>query len=447
MSLVRSRRGRTPSRSNAMSVARRSSARTPSMVTAPFVTAASPRNEPISMWSGPIVKGAARSGVPPSTVSVLLPSPSILAPWPPRKRAKSCTWGSLAALRSTVVPEASTAFGAVHATTAPRCASSSSMVSTSRMWGTLSMRQGPSASSVAARMGRAAFLLPAGWIVPLSGRPPETQNDAGIGERKLRRALRARQAFANVRRVNPVLALGLLAAAGLLATRLPPLTSRPSLHLDLAIAAGVPLVLVGLVLGPGIEFIGRPLLRALAPVSAFAIGWIGALLGARFEWRYVRRIPRAAWLLGATTATAVVVVVALGAWLLARLAPPLATVWTPHLPAVLGLAAVAAVSEPRAVTSVAQAVGLRKSASRAFERAAALETACGAVVMIVPLALHRSQLGAGNRELGWVSWIVFAAGSGVLVGLVFLSVTRLRAARGEAGLALPAGRLFGAGIV
>jgi len=258
--------------------------------------------------------------------------------------------------------------------------------------------------------------------------------------------LRARQAFANVRRVNPVLALGLLAAAGLLATRLPPLPSRRSLHLDLAIAAGVPLILVGLVLGPGIELIGRPLLRALAPVSAFAIGWIGALLGARFEWRYVRRIPRAAWLLAATTATGVVVVVALGAWLLARLVPPLATAWTPRLPAVLALAAVAAVSGPRAVTAVAQAVGMRRSASRALERAAALETACGAVVMIVPLALHRSQLGAGNPELGWVSWIVFAAGSGVLVGLVFLSVTRLRAAREEAGLALAACMLFGAGI-
>ncbi len=246
--------------------------------------------------------------------------------------------------------------------------------------------------------------------------------------------------------MNPVLALGLLAAAGLLATRLPPLPSRPSLHLDLAIAAGVPLVLVGLVLGPGIELIGRPLLRALAPVSAFAIGWIGALLGARFEWRYVRRIPRAAWLLAATTATGVVVVVALGAWLLARLVPPLATAWTPRLPAVLALVAVAAVSGPRAVTAVAQAVGMRRSASRALERAAALETACGAVVMIVPLALHRSQLGAGNPELGWVSWIVFAAGSGVLVGLVFLSVTRLRAAREEAGLALAACMLFGAGI-
>src|SRR5439155_1054998 len=208
------------------------------------------------------------------------------------------------------------------------------------------MRQGPSASSVAARIGRAAFLLPVGWIVPLSGRPPETQNDGGIGERKLRRALRARQAFANVRRVNPVLALGLLAFAGLLAPRL----------------------------------------------------------------------------------------------------PALATVWTPRLPAVLGLAAVAAVSGPRVVTAVAQAVGLRGSASRALERAAALETACGTVVMTVPLALHPSQLGAGNPELGWVSWIVFATGCGVLVGLVFLSVTRLRPAREEARLALAASMLFGAGI-
>ena len=42
------------------------------------------------------------------------------------------------------------------------------------------MLQGPSASSVAARMGSAAFLLPAGWMVPLSTRPPVTQNDAGI---------------------------------------------------------------------------------------------------------------------------------------------------------------------------------------------------------------------------------------------------------------------------
>ena len=81
------------------------------MVTAPFVAAASPMNEPISMWSGPMVNGAAPplSGAPPSTVSVLVPAPSMRAPRPDRKRAKSWTCGSPAALRRTVVPGAATA--------------------------------------------------------------------------------------------------------------------------------------------------------------------------------------------------------------------------------------------------------------------------------------------------------------------------------------------------
>ena len=43
------------------------------------------------------------------------------------------------------------------------------MVSTSRMRGMLSSSIGPSASTVLARIGSAAFLLPAGRIDPRSG--------------------------------------------------------------------------------------------------------------------------------------------------------------------------------------------------------------------------------------------------------------------------------------
>src|SRR5881398_1886937 len=137
--------------------------------------------------------------------------------------------------------------------------------------------------------------------------------------------------------VNPVLALGLLAVAGLLAARLPrPSSTRPP-SLDLALTAGAPLVLLGLVLGPGIELLARPLWRALAPLTAFAIGWIGAALGARFEWRYVRRIPRGTWLLAGLSATGAFAAVALAVALLARLVPTLGAAWTPRLPAVLAL--------------------------------------------------------------------------------------------------------------
>src|SRR2546429_8248167 len=132
--------------------------------------------------------------------------------------------------------------------------------------------------------------------------------------------------------VSRVLALGLLAVAGRLAARLPRPSSTPPPSLDLALTAGAPLVLLGLVLGPGIELLARPLWRALAPLTAFAIGWIGAALGARFEWRYVRRIPRGTWLLAAAGAGAAFLVVALGAWLLARRVPSLAAGWAPRPP-------------------------------------------------------------------------------------------------------------------
>src|SRR6266480_4597935 len=216
--------------------------------------------------------------------------------------------------------------------------------------------------------------------------------------------------------VNPVLALGLLAVAGLLAARLPRQSSRRPLWLDLAITAGVPLILLGLVLGPGIELLARPLLRALDPLTAGAIGWIGAVLGARFEWRYARRIPR-------------------GAWLLARLVPGLAAGWAPRLPAVLAIAAVAAASGPAAVTAAAQAVGVERHLTRALGRAATLETACAALAMGAPLALRHP-----------LSWAVFAVGGGALVGGVCASAARLIPVNEDVTPAVVGSVLFGAGI-
>ena len=46
------------------------------------------------------------------------------------------------------------------------------MASTSRMRGTLSSVTGSAVSTHAARIGRAAFLFPAGRTVPESGTPP-----------------------------------------------------------------------------------------------------------------------------------------------------------------------------------------------------------------------------------------------------------------------------------
>ena len=57
------------------------------------------------------------------------------------------------------------------------------MASTSRMRGTLSSVTGSAVSRHAARIGRAAFLLPAGRTVPRSGTPPSITNDSTIPSR------------------------------------------------------------------------------------------------------------------------------------------------------------------------------------------------------------------------------------------------------------------------
>src|SRR5205823_3028126 len=236
-----------------------------------------------------------------------------------------------------------------------------------------------------------------------------------------------------------------LAAIGLLATRLPRPAWRRVPSLDLVLAAGGPLVCVGLVLGPGIGFVSPPLLRALAPVTALTLGWIGATLGARFEWRYVRRIPRDIWLLVAMSAASASAAVALAAALLARLVPALGMVWTPRLPVIVTLAAVAAASGPGAVTLVARTLGLGELVARRIARAAVLETAAGALAITVPLALHNPHARAG-AELGWLASLIFAVGSGALVGMAFLSVSRLRSAPADLGFALLATLVFGAGL-
>jgi len=241
--------------------------------------------------------------------------------------------------------------------------------------------------------------------------------------------------------LSPVLALAGLAAIGLLVTRLPLPARRRVPWLDPVLAAGGPLVLLGIILGPGavpgIGFLDGSVLRSLAPVTALAIGWIGAGLGARFEWRSVRRISRRAWLLAALPSGAAFGAVALGAWMLTRALPAVAAAWTPRLAAILMLAAVAAVSGPGVVALVAREAGLRRSTARGLVLAASLETLVGALLFFVPVALHR---GDG------LTTIAFAVGSTALVGVAFLSLMRVWPAGADIGFAVLATLAFGAGV-
>ena len=71
-----------------------------------------------------------------------------------------------------------TSFGPVQSTSAPRCWSSSPIVSTSRIRGTFVSTTGSSVSRHAAMIGSAPFLFPAARMRPPSGRPPSITKDS-----------------------------------------------------------------------------------------------------------------------------------------------------------------------------------------------------------------------------------------------------------------------------
>jgi hypothetical protein len=231
--------------------------------------------------------------------------------------------------------------------------------------------------------------------------------------------------------VNPVFALALVAAAGIALTRLPLPRPRGVLSLDVVLAAGAPLVLLGVLLGPGLAVLGPATLRAIAPATVLGIGWIGAVFGARLEWRFLRRIPRRVWGLAALQAAAVLAVTGLVAWGLGRAAPSIAAVWRPTLPAVLTLAAAATVSE---------------AGSKRSSLAAMLDTAFGAAVFALTLALLHPREPFGNAALAVIRWVAVAGAASAGVGMLFLWLARLRPDEDELGLDLLGAMLLGAGI-
>src|SRR3954465_13591070 len=100
-----------------MRIIRRSSATQPWIRSSPPVTPASAMNDAISMWSGETVCSQPPSLPTPCTCMTLEPIPSIAAPILLSMRARSCTWGSQAALR--MIEEPSSPAAAISAFSVP----------------------------------------------------------------------------------------------------------------------------------------------------------------------------------------------------------------------------------------------------------------------------------------------------------------------------------------
>ena len=228
--------------------------------------------------------------------------------------------------------------------------------------------------------------------------------------------------------MHPVLALALVIVAGIGVTRL----TRPSLRhprlFDDLLATGAAFLLLGLLLGPGLGAIDAAGLGLLQPVLALAIGWMGAVFGARLEWRMVRRISGRTWLVGATLALPILATTTVIAVVLARKIPALATAWGhPSLAVALALGG--------ALTTAASQRGPRLG-----RRNALIDTLFGVLAVILASALSHPHVALRAAVL------TVLAGLGL--GGLFVALARggLVPDPAEAGVAALAAILCGAGF-
>lgn len=204
------------------------------------------------------------------------------------------------------------------------------------------------------------------------------------------------------------------------------------------------LLLVGVLLGPGTGLLDRAALDAGAPVAALALGWTGAAFGVRFDRRWLARVSAAVLRWAVVSAAAAGITVAAGGWLLLRVLPPLRAALTPRLPVLLVLAAVAMVAAPGVLGRLVNGTGARWSFVSAAQLAAQIASAGGVLTFALTLGWLQPRGSSGGAP-GLFLWILLTMGSGILIGLLFLSFTRGRDTPRDLIVALCGSLLLGAG--
>lgn len=206
--------------------------------------------------------------------------------------------------------------------------------------------------------------------------------------------------------MHPLLALALVVVAGIGVTRL----TRPTLQhplLDGMLETGVPFVLLGALLGPGLGLLDASTVGILEPVIALGIGWVGASFGARLEWRMLRRVSRRTWTVGAALALPVLLTTGATAWALARSVRPLGDAWG-EAGAGRAFAAIALVLAGAATTAASW------RSPKLGRRNALLDTLFGTAAVAMGVALYHPHLAL--RSLAFT--VIAGAGLGGLFALL-----------------------------
>ncbi len=249
--------------------------------------------------------------------------------------------------------------------------------------------------------------------------------------------------------MNPLVGILVLLLLGLAGARLSLSTWTGRLGPRLLMITGMHMLLVGFVLGPqGVGLLGDELLGRLDPFLALGLGWIGLLFGLQLDRRQLREFPGSYTVLALLQAVvAFVIFLGLGIGLLTlfrgrRLVGEGEVVGT----AIIAAAATACISTPAAIALLSDTFQVRGRLTQLLFFVASLDAVVGIAALQINYAIHPpGTADPGGAPTAVLATLGGATGLGIVLGVLFLLLSRPRPHREELFLFLLGLVVFGAG--
>lgn len=194
------------------------------------------------------------------------------------------------------------------------------------------------------------------------------------------------------------------------------------------VGAGLPFVLLGLILRHGVGVLDDRVLHELTPLFEFGLGWLGFLVGFRFNINYMERLPRGMPLVIAlqTSLPFVAVFVVCGSIMMAYAD----TAYTNVIRDAVVLAAASAMTATRSLTHHSFA-GFQRTDRDIVTLTEQLDEIAAVVVLLFLTAYDRPEGDQFTWQLPGTAWIFIALGMGVALGLLIHIMLQQRATGSE----------------
>jgi len=230
--------------------------------------------------------------------------------------------------------------------------------------------------------------------------------------------------------VDPLVSTLVLILLALLGARFSFSTRRVPEGYQLLLRTGAHFLLFGFLLGPGVlGLLDVEALGQLSPLLGLTLGWIGLLFGLQLDRGALKHFPRV--FLGLALGQALL------AFALIAAAGIAAARWVglegdTLLLVILGFAATACISAPAGVAMVSANFKAKGRVKDLLFFVASLDAVVGIAALQVSYAmLHgTTALAPGEEASGWF-WGMSGVGLGVLCGVIFVWLARLRPSREE----------------